>query len=636
MSESGHLLAPPSQRVSKSNRSPLTVPKSRSPQEALPPAPAIQGNEGRKWSVHRSGTLLYAGAARDNFEYDPLGEVVDAQQRKQSEHSVRSGSTTANESDSVNLTSSSQRQDEEEQMRREQMKEIGQLASVFLELRKGIMASKNIDISYNDKTEFEKEPQRGPHIRSISQGTLRRTEKVKAMMNLYYFALFQSERPVNPKYAGVDGVYNPLQIIRNRKIRKHYHEPPHITTETLKLPSEAFSDSKHKIKWQVDLDELTQDGTWRTQHWHELLNSYGDLWFPSENGVDNHHHHHHHRHRHHHSHHPLHNGDAKNNTMVEVEEEEDDNFERLHDKLFLEDQEERGDVEYVLPTISRRSRIANKIKRSKSPFKTITGPDQFTEKDKTKVEVSLEPASRLQSRSTESSFLEVPAPSNTNILTDISIEPMKPKVSNPTEVTTSESVSGILSPPESSSESEGDDFADVKVANLYLRKLRHLNCIAGFSGQNDIIREEQYKRFINYDDLFNEGEDLETMIGDLRDTYLPEYESSLSTKLEKVDKIHDELANIYSTKVDKLLLLSDRTIGEVNTTLSLEVRKLTERFGKLGPLHKRSDSLVSFAYWLLENLVVLLLWMIWVGFSIGRLVRSVILLLWRIVKWVLF
>lgn len=590
------------------------------------------GNSNRRRSIGRGqrsvsqreaskkGSAMVEGASSDGFEFDPLDRP--RRERVVLSNYSQSGSSTANESDhGINQIHLVGDQDEDDVRRRANLRDVGQLASVFLELRKGIMSNKNIDTAHNEMIEFEKEPIRGPHIRSVSKNTLQRAEKVKAMINLYYYSVFQTQKPLAPKYVGVDGIYNPLQIIRNRKVRKKHRELPQLVTKTMKLPSQAFSSHKHKMVWQVDLDELTHDAVWRGHRWNELINPHGELWFPIEDPQRNHH-------------------SDLNSTDDEQEEE---SLTNMHDRLFQDDHDNSRDTsassrEDLLEVPSRRHKIASKIKkRSKSPFKKVQNltSDQI-DKDKSKLDNPGEEST------TDVSILETPAVSKTNILTDISIEPIKhqkpPLTADSTlapPITAGGTSSELRVGMESPEESTDLGYEDWRLTNLYLQKLRHLNNLSEYSGHTTMVQKEECKNLIDYDKLWEESDETEMLIKALRDGGLLQYEAVLKDSMEKVNKIHDNLTNDISTRVDKLLLLSDRTIGEVNTSLSLEVRKFSEKIGKLGPIHRRTGSLVSFTYWLLENLVVLLLWTIWVGFSIGRVVKFALLVLWRVLEWII-
>lgn len=510
-------------------------------------------------------------SAPDGFDFDPLGESV----------SVNSGSTV---------------REENEREQREHMKEVAQLASVFLQVRKGIMSTRGIEVAQSEAIEFEPEPTRGPHIRTISKSASRRAEKVKAVMTMHYFSVFQLQSLLNERYAGVDGVYNPLQIIRNRKIRKRHHEPPHSAAKTVTMPSQAFSMHKHKMVWQIDMDELTDEITWRTGHWHELTGPDGQLWFSDRKS-------------------------SQKNTHSDTHNDRPE-ITNMHDRLFADDEfsdEERSER-------GTRQRLVDKIrKRSKSPFKKL---HQSTPELSPKAQTTTPPTEN----SADMSHFHTPSAARASLL-DLSVEPIRPLL-RPTTTDSALSLNGYTTQ-ESSTASTDLEFEGWKRANQYLHRMKRLNAIVEFGEHNHMVKTEQYSRSINYDRIFNDSEELESSIAILQEKALPSYEAKLKSRMQELDKIHDELANDFSTRVDRLLLLSDRTIGEVNTTLSLEARKLAERQGRLGPLHKRTDDMVAFAYWLLENLVVLLLWTIWVGFSIGRTIKFSVVLIFRLLVWIL-
>ncbi|GMG56039.1 unnamed protein product [Ambrosiozyma monospora] len=120
----------------------------------------------------------------------------------------------------------------------------------------------------------------------IPQVTRRRADKVRAVFESYYSSLERYQRVANfnetdgkPAFPNVEGVYNPLQIIRNRRIRKKNNEPLRKVTN-FKLPSQVFSKhSKPRLIWQVNLSEYVGDFDWRELHWFELRDSKGNLWF---------------------------------------------------------------------------------------------------------------------------------------------------------------------------------------------------------------------------------------------------------------------------------------------------------------------------------------------------------------------
>lgn len=157
-----------------------------------------------------------------------------------------------------------------------------------------------------------------PHNNIISKATRLKAERVRIYLDYYYNLLERcialdnadldnnldkdntnnkqdnQENASNVKlkkhhqrqfhHDGVEGVYNPLQVIRNRKLRKKYHNElkPVRELSFTKQPLIAiiqFSQkSNKKFKWFVELSEKYTDLTWRTSHWNELRKPNADLW----------------------------------------------------------------------------------------------------------------------------------------------------------------------------------------------------------------------------------------------------------------------------------------------------------------------------------------------------------------------
>lgn len=594
-------------------------------------------NQRRKWNRYRQS---------EGFDFDPLGGGLSslAKGNRSLSSSPKSGSTTANDQESGgsnnNIDSSMLRQNAQSEEEKEKVKEAGQLASVFLEMRKNIMSDFNIDLEHNESLDLERDKNIPGQVRlrNISRATIQRAEKVKVMLNLYYFYVFNTQRETQPKFAGVDGVYNPLQVIRNRRIRKKYHQPPKLAIKTLPYASTVFSRSKHKLVWQVDLTELTYDFNWRAQHWHELVNPLGELWFPPEDDGTGKHHHHHRHHDHHHPHLSTHHHHSSEKELSYI-----------HDKLFENDATDeydssnnssKDDVTSMATRSRKRDKLTSKIRRrSKSPYKKKKEQDS-----KEQLNDGFEYSGERSNADSLGSNL-FPMESNGsfkgNLLNDISIEPIK----NHQRVLSSSDSNGQsndggtgtnITGSSSSKDSDDLEIEELKALNNYLQKLRKLDDLMNFGEHHLTVKEREYSQLINFQKVIKESEEIRQNTRYLKENVLTKYDGLMNEKSSSLEYYQNELTNNYSPRVDKLLLLSDRTIGEVNTTLSLEVRKLSERLEKLGPSYKRTGSLVSLAYWLLENLIVLLLWSIWIGFSIGRMFRFFIMLIWKILKWVFY
>lgn len=155
---------------------------------------------------------------------------------------------------------------------------------------------------------------------TIPRSTRIKADRVRIYLDNYYTKLEGCISIENSEHLheGVEGVYNPLQVIRNRKLKNKYNEMPARQFLMRKPPLIAilnFSKKPHKkMPWFVDVTESASDMTWRTSHWDELVDPHGNLWFgkkdpsshiegpynkargESRSNHKNHHHHHHHHH----------------------------------------------------------------------------------------------------------------------------------------------------------------------------------------------------------------------------------------------------------------------------------------------------------------------------------------------------
>ncbi|KAH3678526.1 hypothetical protein WICMUC_001543 [Wickerhamomyces mucosus] len=571
----------------------------------------------------------------NGFDFDPLdsqkSENVDINKR-QSQISIQSSSSNAILDYSTKQASLQSRIDADgEENEEHKLKEAGQLATVFLEMRESIMSLHNVDTKQNEKLGTE----RGPiklysHAKKVSRKTQLRAERVKAMLNLYYFSIFQAQKSTNPEFEGVDGIYNPLQIMRNRKLKKKYHQHHQVSIRTLPYASTAFSKRKDKLIWEMDLSELTRDDTWRTQHWNELVNSRGELWFPDAKVYIKRHH--------------------GTNIIDDGDNNDDDNsnniergLHNIHDKLFelnYDDYDHKRDTSTSRDSSrdglsDRRSRSRNFNKRREKLPKHSKSPVDNSQSTQSLTKYLLvdeeQDESKPESNSVNGSSLSLKG----KVLEGIQIEPIHrqadDRVSSKSEsvIAYSKTIDTSLNPVTDDDREKGE----YKELNEYLTELKNSKELLQLSDSFFNIKLLEYERAVKVIDFDSAYDNIEGTYKVIKDDKLQENENLINSKSEELDNLRNKLTNEYS-KVDKLLLLSDRTIGEVNITLSLEFRKLTERFERLGPIHKRADSVVNFIYWILENLVVLLLWCIWIGFSVGRLVKLIIICAWKLFEWI--
>lgn len=177
---------------------------------------------------------------------------------------------------------------------KEKLKLISNMAELLLNNRRVLRADYNI-VDLNLKTEDSKDHYEGrsqPIV--VSSATRVRADKVKSMLGLHYLYMqrcYDHGQNGQSPHALVDGVYNPLQTIRNRKLRAKYHEnPKSLSIKTIPLASNMFSSRNNqrnkdprkqwKMIWAVELHEVISDMKWQALHWNELVGPKGELWFP--------------------------------------------------------------------------------------------------------------------------------------------------------------------------------------------------------------------------------------------------------------------------------------------------------------------------------------------------------------------
>lgn len=614
---------------------------------------------------------------------------------------------------------------------KEKIKKAGELALIFLDTRKTLMADQNIVDPMNNTSKFDSmghprslEDGQGENVRKITRSTIIRAEKVKSMIGLEYMCIQKcydssvsnAETNMHP---GVEGVYNPLQVIRNRKIRAKYHEYPKLlTVKTLPLASNVFSsknknrDSKRQWKmiWAIELNELISDLSWRQLHWNELKKSNGELWFPSSTDA---------------SIYTSKLGDSKHRGH------------KLYDKLFADTEDETSkenngkDTNHLLAKTSTESyddsklnvskrnshhkthMIKEKIKKHSKGFhysspsssqsssfaKDASQDDsQVNQVDRQSGRLQDSLASGLRHSRGDSIMIE----SNNNGIEDGNeIIDESPKWN--------EKYTKNLTP----SIKVDDNYLgnESNILNLHIKPMEHhrnnscdranemdqyrnekkedIEEIEHVEEVGDLHASEQEKAnqeiiAINSDlNYFNTAQiiklsylnnihpaileaihlklnliinkqlsEITQLSVNIDDNYISTHEMFYSGFLNEIKSLTHLINDDYSIKIDNILSNSDRSIGEINTSLSLELRKANEKLDKLNSslfgnivtdTFKDSDISMSFTdggnykmlYLFLENFIVILLRIIWVIANIYRFFRMIIQIIWKVV-WYIF
>lgn len=557
----------------------------------------------------------------------------------------------------------------------------------------------------------------------ISRAARNRTETVKAMISLKYHwmerAMQMPENQPNP-HPGVEGIYNPLQVIRNRTIRARHNEPPPLVFRGLPLACNAFSSRSKsggklwKMLWGIELGELVNDVSWRLLHWRELRDPKGKLWFPDAPPAE--------------SKHSKSTSTSKNSQV------------RMHDTLFAE-QESDGSLEDInvnmIPIEAARPsklRLTKNLKvKAKKLYGNASGGFLTSDSDGPVNE-------NLRSKSYESlSKVKIGRILRKGLsVTDESsagddVEEVLQKVQTP-EITisvpkSSEGVNGreifqpTQLPPVIVINNDTDSVSEVSrptdlgdgpndIEDNYPRNLlevlfnplhprKNLDNIDFDSGGDELTPEENAKDveieagpppidiegqrmvifaekqsylrkvlLLNYNyltsvcqasiEVIKSSSDriLQEEFGPLfrdiiniNDSHLPAYENFYTGFVNEAKSLIHMANDNYAVKIDHLLSATDRSIGEINTSLSMDLRKCNEQLDKLNcslfgskvidKLKNQDTSRFNDGsnyrrlYLILENTIVILLWLVWIVVNIYNSIAFVVKLLWRILMFFL-
>lgn len=162
-------------------------------------------------------------------------------------------------------------------------------ANIFLN------SAKNINAKYNivdrPETQASSDPSKASQKKvKVSRASRNRAELVKATFEIKYHCLnlaLDITLTEPTQHEGIEGVYNPLQVIRNREIKNRLEHHSPSVYRTLPLACNAFSSHSRDGKswsmvWGIELKDFVADFGWRQLHWNKLRNAKGELWFPNE------------------------------------------------------------------------------------------------------------------------------------------------------------------------------------------------------------------------------------------------------------------------------------------------------------------------------------------------------------------
>lgn len=606
-----------------------------------------------------------------------------------------------------------------EEMDREHVKRANMLTNLLLDMKTNMKVDHNIvDPAENLPSDQRNNRDNAMQSVVVSRSTYLRAEKVKSMLAIKYLLLQRTldwanaNDDINP-HRHVEGVYNPLQIIRNRRIRAKYKEYPRpLSFKELPLASNVFSkyalrDQTYRMLWSIDLTELIGDSIWRTYHWDELKNPHGKPWFPPEKStIDG-----------------ASAGSSENLLRLNK---------KLYDKIFRPEEESVQQntqpsalsVDDLFKPIRSKSsspvreRIRDKInikkkkkkhgestsdvekeevqKHSTSKNSSVTPPaimlerfDQESSIDPNTIApptivVNPETPVQIMERSRSSSFLDI---------NDVTIKPLekdkdneKVKIKEIEEAKTDDSFEVDDEKDATKIDvTEDDEDSDEETLNLLnaesveksvsqsllepirMQELEEVAQIRSIMESLALIRKVANIRLHYYYAVYphlansvttritniinNEIFSVQEKSKKISTQDLPAQERMYITFLDQIQDMLHMINDKYSIRVDSLLSTSDRSIGELNTSVSLEVRKVNERLDKLHNqllgrsirdsfgveslrVNYRESGGYQILYTILENSIVIILRLIWVLVNIYKALFYVVSAFWAIIRFI--
>lgn len=444
---------------------------------------------------------------------------------------------------------------------------------------------------------------------NCSRRTKERAERVKVYLEIYYLLLNKSvTRGDAGSSAGVEGVYNPLQTIRNRKLRKVYkHYPSAIQVGSPIIAIKDFSHSNKPFPWFVDIYERSYDMAWRTSHWEKLRKPDGSHWFPPtprggiSRGLP----------------HERARFQRKQSTAGGASDAAENEAEFSGGGPRLPEEDPASDL--PIESNLHRGRGFKKTflsRLARSPPKTQGVTVELD--DLIAGDVSTSSAQAYNTPVDEKQRSNA-----RNLFESVKIVNVRRKLSN--------------SDIERSTDSGTPSQIEINPTLLNdRRQVTYLHCTwALIRHREENLRRRQQLLVQKSEAAFlicsGIGDELPQHINAQRS-----YEDALAAGFDLCQRWKDRLLNIYSLRADDLLQNSDRVMSSVNTTLTLRTKSLQELIDRLGiSRYYPRPGVATLLYSALECIIVALLWVIWFLFSILKAIHFLLYRLIALITWLM-
>lgn len=557
------------------------------------------------------------------------------------------------------------------------------------------------------------------------------------------------------EYPNVDGIWNPLQIMRNRRVRMHKgeklkHFAVHgkkvgvadldnlnqrmeengisvVTTRTttslptanfisggdsndnskqydvtanqsynglgiltdqnnqdellfhhdwrkVKVASRIFSRHvKHRLIWQIGLHEIIGDILWREEKWSDLRDKSGRRWFPkyaSKLTVE---------HKSHNSKSSKGSSEISDTDNIDVG---DTKFKKIHELLYSNDTTNNGikngkegknsDNSSKNGKTKKQERDNDKdskeFEKDKAKNKSSNNKESTEPKDKEKdragslrrksdnlasvarfehykkrgkcssIESSTMPVIRIEK---SNGGLNVAGHSSSDDNNGTPVPSIMGGHSN------SGSISGVnLGVPSVNSNGLNNGGSCPSVISDYIDDksiLEYMNFENGNIALEGQVEVDMFKFIVKenvmYDDLNRGGLKLESKLKEIE-----KFENESIEKYNKLLKMiedsekqiekHRSFTGLKANKIEELLGYCDRTNGEINTSVTLKIRNLTECSENI--ILKSENKIISECFYkFIETMIVGVLWFIWIVVEMWLCCKWSVKTIIGIVKWVL-
>ncbi|ANB14431.1 hypothetical protein AWJ20_2019 [Sugiyamaella lignohabitans] len=419
--------------------------------------------------------------------------------------------------------------------------------------------------------------------------------------------------------------YNPLQVIRNRVAKKeqgngylHY----------------IVNNTAWNFYWHVDVSELVSDYAWRIRYGGNMRDREGKLLYPDRykpdirqdqdndtSGANT-----------------SGTGVSDPNNLSTSASKGEELIQRIKSKLSSRppsgiNSNENSDSSWSRSDISdlednranhrRENRQSTSSSRRNSesptrkvPFESVNNKGRYsTSASQRKLSISNVPLAVDETAADDSLLLEP-----TKNFAEADQSALTAKRVTPT------SVSSTSLP----SEQQQDKLA------YYANELRYLDMVYELSYLQISRKPYWYVENLNQDTAESMSTEMMALTKQFEGELIPKERQYLANTEQEMRKLQFDLTQDYGSRLDSVLLDSDRILNEVNTSLSLEIRKVGMRLDKLEANAPTLQWMWKLAYMLLEWLLVAFMWLAW-GVVVGmRQLRRLVALVYGIVKWLLW